>query len=396
MLLASLCGVFFGSIVDHQKKRTAMLMSSVASLTAFLGALLVYLQTPTRILLSLANVEFCIFVVLVLFGAIAGNIRFIALSTLVTILVPEDRRDKANGLVGTFNGLGFAITSVFSGLVIGQLGMLWALIISVSLTALAILHLLGVSFEEPVSEHHETGEPRKVDIKGTIKAINLVPGLMALIFFATFNNFLGGVFMALMDPYGLSLVEVEVWGLLWGVLSFAFIIGGIAVAHRGLGPNPLRTLLLINIVMWSICILFPMRSSIVMLFVGIFVYMALVPAAEAAEQTIIQRVVPLTRQGRVFGFAQSVEMAASPITAFLIGPIAHYWVIPYMTDGAGADTIGAWFGRGPERGIALVFVVAGVIGLIVAVLAMRSRSYRLLSGHYERASASEQVDVVPG
>jgi len=39
----------------------------------------------------------------------------------------------------------------------------------------------------------------------------------ALILFATFNNFLGGVFMSLMDAYGLSLVSVQVWGALWGI-----------------------------------------------------------------------------------------------------------------------------------------------------------------------------------
>ena len=85
----------------------------------------------------------------------------------------------------------------------------------------------------------------------------------------------------------------------------------------------------------------------------------LVPYAEASEQTILQKVVPYERQGRVFGFAQSVEQAASPLTAFLIGPLTQLVFIPFMTDGAGAETIGDWFGTGPERGIALVFVLTG-------------------------------------
>ena len=33
--------------------------------------------------------------------------------------------------------------------------------------------------------------------------------LMLLVMLAAFNNLLGGVFMALMDAYGLSLVSVE-------------------------------------------------------------------------------------------------------------------------------------------------------------------------------------------
>ena len=60
---------------------------------------------------------------LVLAGAIAGNLRAVALSTTVTLLVPEEGRDRANGLVGTANGVAFAITSVFSGLAVGFLGM---------------------------------------------------------------------------------------------------------------------------------------------------------------------------------------------------------------------------------------------------------------------------------
>ncbi len=99
--------------------------------------------------------------------------------------------------------------------------------------------------------------------------------------------------------------------------------------------------------------------------------MFLGPYAEAAEHTTLQKVVPFERQGRVFGFAQSVEQAASPLTAFLIGPLTQFIVIPFMTDGAGADAIGGWFGTGPARGIALVFTLAGLLGVVVTVLALR-------------------------
>ena len=93
--------------------------------------------------------------------------------------------------------------------------------------------------------------------------------------------------------------------------------------------------------------------------------------------------VPPERQGRVFGFAQSVEQAASPVTAFLIGPIAQLIFIPFMTTGAGVDLIGKWFGTGTDRGLALLFTAAGVIGLVVTLLAMRSNAYRSLSQIYK-------------
>ena len=109
----------------------------------------------------------------------------------------------------------------------------------------------------------------------------------------------------------------------------------------------MRIVLIGNMVNWFVCATFTLRSSIVLLTIGMFVWLLLIPVIEAAEQTVLQRSVPFERQGRVFGFAQLVENAASPVTALLIGPIAENYFMPTMTDGAGADLIGDWFGTGP-------------------------------------------------
>ncbi len=105
----------------------------------------------------------------------------------------------------------------------------------------------------------------------------------------------------------------------------------LVVAKQGLGKTPLRTLFLVNVTMWTICIFFTIQSSIILLTVGLFLYLCLIPVVEASEQTILQSVIPLERQGRVFGFAQSVEQAASPVTAFVIGPIAQFVFIPFIS-----------------------------------------------------------------
>ena len=380
MLLLAISGMFFGTFVDRHRRRTSMILSSGLTLAAFALASLVYLVSPNGAS-DLGHVAFWAFTTLILIGAIGGNLRMVALSTTVTLLVPEDRHDRANGLIGTAGGIAFAITSLFSGLAVGFLGMGWCVGISVVLTALVGAHLLTIRIDEPAPASHADG-PRLIDVKGSIRAVRAVQGLFALLLFSMFNNFLAGAFMALLDPYGLSLVSVEEWGVVIAVTSLGFIAGGILVARRGLGPNPVRTLLLVNVVLWTVTILFPIRSELLPLAIGFLIYMTLIPFAEASEQTVIQKVVPFKEQGRVFGFAQTLETAASPVTAFLIGPIAQFWVIPSMTDGWLAETIGPWFGTGPDRAMALIFIVAGVIGLIVTLLALRSRYYRELSETY--------------
>lgn len=50
-----------------------------------------------------------------------------------------------------------------------------------------------------------------------------------------------------------------------------------------------------------------------------------------------------------------------------------------MTDGRGADWIGSWYGTGEERGLALMFTLAGLVGVAATLWAFSSRAYRRLS-----------------
>jgi MFS transporter, DHA3 family, multidrug efflux protein len=399
LVTTALSGIWFGSLVDHHRKKTTMQASSLVSLAFYVVAFTLYQLTPEQTFTNPASVMLWVFVVLSMLGVITGNIRSIALMTLVTLLIPEDRRDRANGLVGTTMGVSFLVTSVISGLLVAAGGMFYVLLLGIAVLGLSVVHLALVRVEERpegTTPDAESTDPQpkqnKVDLRGTLRVVRGVPGLLALIAFSCFNNFLAGVFMALMDAYGLYMMSVQAWGLLWGALSTCFILGGLAVAKTGLSKNPVRLLLLVNVAFWSVTCIFPLQDSVILLTAGMAVYMLLGPYAEAAEQTILQKVVPYQRQGRVFGFAQSVELAASPLTAFLIGPITQLIFIPFMTTGAGADTIGGWFGTGPGRGIALVFVLTGLLGLGVTILALFSRPYRQLSTRY----ADEPEPVLTG
>lgn len=381
-LSSAVIGPVFGTFVDRHRKKTALVLTTAVALASFLVAAAIYVAVDPVHLLRLTSPWFWLLLGSTLFGSVAGQMRGIALSTCVTLLVEDDQRDRANGMVGTTTGISFAITSVFSGIVIGGLGMGWAYAMATALTLAALVHMLRIDIAEGAVEPLAEGAPAwwAVDVRSAVEAIRNVPGLTLLIYLAAFNNLVAGVFMALMDAYGLMLVSVETWGFLFGALSFGFIVGGLAVARWGLGPKPIRVVLAGNLLNWTACSLFALRSSIVWLAIGMLVWFAFMPAIEAAEQTILQRSIPYERQGRVFGFAQLIENAAAPLAAFLMAPLAETVFIPLMTDGRGVDWIGSWFGTGPDRGLGLMFTLAGILGVIVTLVAWTSRSYRRLSG----------------
>lgn len=377
-------GMWFGSLVDHNRKKPIMLASSITSLWFYSVSFAMILMLPESTWTDMWSPWLWIFILISMLGVAAGNIRMIALSTIVTILIPEWERAKANGQVGAVNGLVFTVVSVFSGILIGQLGMTWAVGIVFGLTLALIIHLSTLTFphETHLDDRHE--DDKKMDIRGTIRIIAGISGLFAMIFFAMINNFIGGVFMSLMDAYGLSMVSVELWWVVLAITSTGFIAGGMLVSKYGLGKNPVRTLLLMNLLLWGTCIIFPTVSSIWLVGLGFFAFMLLSPIAEACEQTILQKVVPLERQGRVFGFGQSLENIASPFTAFLVGPLTQFLVIPWLASPEGTIIFGGWWGTTPDRAMALMFVLAGCIGLIITMIAFTTRSYRNLSTSYLR------------
>src|SRR5690606_3257 len=112
MLLVALFSMTFGTIVDRHRKQHVMVFASVITLVAFGVAGGLYLLYPEHQRVDIGGPAFWFFTAIILIGAVVENMRNIALSTTVTLLVPEERHANANGLVGTVQGLAFTVTSV--------------------------------------------------------------------------------------------------------------------------------------------------------------------------------------------------------------------------------------------------------------------------------------------
>ena len=174
MLFIAFFSMIFGTLVDRHRKQVVMVLSSVISAVAFLLAGVLYLLQPESALLDLGRPWFWLFAAVILLGGVVEQLRNIALSTTVTLLVPEERRANANGLVGTVQGIAFLITSVFSGLAIGFLGMGWTLVIAIAAMGGTFVHLLFIRIPEPEPQP-DPDAPGAFDFRGSVAAIRGAP-----------------------------------------------------------------------------------------------------------------------------------------------------------------------------------------------------------------------------
>jgi MFS transporter, DHA3 family, multidrug efflux protein len=82
-------GIWFGSFVDHHPKRYVMIISSLSSLIFYSTGLALLALLPNDTWSNTMNPWLWIFIITTMLGVVAGNIRMIALSTLVTLLIDE-------------------------------------------------------------------------------------------------------------------------------------------------------------------------------------------------------------------------------------------------------------------------------------------------------------------
>jgi DHA3 family multidrug efflux protein-like MFS transporter len=183
LVTTAVTGIWFGSLVDQHAKKTVMQVSAVVSVAFYAVAFTLFVLTPEATFTNAASVRLWIFIVLAMLGVITGNIRSIALQTLVTVLIPEERRDKANGLVGTTLGVSFLVTSVISGLLVAAGGMFYVLLLGIAVLGLSVAHLAFVRVADrpegtagPESDGADQQKPsKKVDLRGTLRVVRSVP-----------------------------------------------------------------------------------------------------------------------------------------------------------------------------------------------------------------------------
>jgi DHA3 family multidrug efflux protein-like MFS transporter len=95
----------FGNIVDHNKKHSVFVWSTIGSTCAYIcGAVIYFLNDPV-VFTSASSWQLWVLIVVLMSGTIIGNMRNIALSTTVSLLLPEPEHGKANGKIGMINGI---------------------------------------------------------------------------------------------------------------------------------------------------------------------------------------------------------------------------------------------------------------------------------------------------
>ena len=117
----------------------------------------------------------------------------------------------------------------------------------------------------------------------------------------------------------------------------------------------------------------------------------------ASNQALWQSKVTPEVQGRVFATQQMVAQATRPLAFLIAGPLADYVFNPWlMPGGMLTGSAGPFIGIGPGRGIALLFVVMGVIKFGVVLAGFLNPHIRQVEDELPDVIVEEKLAAVAG
>ncbi|UTY32013.1 MFS transporter [Treponema putidum] len=349
VLPALLFAPFAGSIADRKKRKAIILLTD--SIDAFLKILIVTL-------LIFNKLELWMVYPLVFISGTLGTFQNPAFGASIPMLVPTDKLTRANGLLQFSSAIQNLLAPVIAGFLYPLIELKGLFIIDFVSFFFALASIAFIKIPQPLIEKTKDSLVLAAlkDLKYAWKYLIQKEGLMQLIVFFAFLNFIANLSMILLGPLMMSVYNSQAYGNVQAGIGLAMLLGGLCSSLIPDTKNKIKRILLIL----SLCSIGPIISGTtlnrIIITAGFFIFMFPVPYVNTLLMSIFQIKIERNVLGRVGALMTAILAAITPIAYLCAGPLADYVFEPLMNE--------------KGRGIGLIFIISGIL-LIISCLLMR-------------------------
>lgn len=355
---------FAGVLVDRWDRKATMAVSDAASGLATLVVLLLFASGRLQVWhLYLTSV----------FSASFQAFQWPAYSAAISTMIPREHYVRASGMLSIAQSASGIAGPAIAGALVASVGLPIVLVIDIVSCIVAVSMLIFVRIPRPVPSIGEQEAGRKWWSQagfGFRYIFSRPPLLSLMMLFVVFNVFAmlcHGVWSALL--LARSGGAATVLGLTESASAVGFGLGGLLLIVWS-GPRRKTTGILWAMVVASVVgsILVGLgRSLPVWAFSGFVGSMAM-PVMNGLSQSVWQCKVPADIQGRVFSARMQLSQVVTPIAMIASGALADRVFEPAMMPGGSLTRLfGPLVGTGRGAGMAVMFIVFGMLGTVAAV-----------------------------
>ena len=349
-----------GVIVDRWDRRWVMLLGVLGS--GLCGAVLAAIAIMGQ--LQLWHIY-----LLLMASSAFQSVQFPALSASITLLVSRRNLSRANGMVSLGTSVAMVGAPVLAGVFLQVIGLTRVLLINVALYAFAVLTLCVVRIARP--EQSSRADSTRSFWSEASHVWRYVTGqreLLALLILFAITNFTTGVVQVLLPPLILSFTTPEALGTIMSAGGVGIVAGSVLLSVWGGPRRKMRAVFIASFVRGVVLFLAVLQLNPVLIGTAAFIFLFCDPVIFTSSQTIWQTKVPVEVQGRAFAMRRLVAWSTLPLAYVVAGPLADRVFEPWMAaQGPLARAVGGVFGAGPGRGIAVLFIVLGVLTVLAVV-----------------------------
>jgi hypothetical protein len=267
---------------------------------------------------------------------------------------------------------------MLAGLLLGIIGLDGIMTIDILTFVFAIGTLLLVHVPQPEVSEEGQGSIWKESVYG-LRYIWERPGLFSLQLLFAGGNLIDYAGFALFAPMILARTGSDelVLGSVQSAGAVGGLVGGLLLSVWG-GPKRRIHGVLAG---WGLAslgmLLMGLGQGLIVWIVASFCYAFFEPIVNGSDQAIWQAKVAPDVQGRVFSTQLLISHGTMPVAMLLVGPLADHVFEPAMMPGGNLAGLFSWLvGVGPGAGIALMIVVAGLLGSLVPLVGYALRGVR--------------------
>lgn len=384
---------FAGTIVDRNNRKMMMILSDFAAgLTTIVVLLLVWSGKLEIWHLYITN-------------AINGafqTFQWPAYSAAISVMIPKEQYGRAHGLTSLSEAGSGIFAPLLAGALLGAVGLQGILLIDIVTFIFAIGTLLFIYVPDPprTKEGQEGAGSFWSETGYGFRYIWKRPSLMGLqlVFFS--GNFLATLAFTAMAAMILYRTDQNAQLYAWVSSAGAIggVLGGLVMSGWG-GPKQKVHGVLLG---WAASgafgmVLMGLGQTWLVWAASSFLGSALVPLVNGSNQAIWQAKVAPDVQGRVFSIRRLIAWVTNPLAQLLVIPLTDGWLEPAMRVEGGLSNRFNWLvGSGPGAGIALLFVVTGILTTVVGLAGYLFPAIRHADTILPDHDALERVESVAG
>lgn len=371
-----------GILADRYDRRLMMVFGDLGST---LGLLFIF------VMMLKGNIELWQIYLGIAISSIFSAFQEPAYKALITDLLPENQYGKASGLMQLASSAQYLISPFLAGIILTMIDIKFVFLIDVTTFLIASSIVIWIRNTSGRTQITKPVQNNMADLREGIQEFSKNKGIVNLVITIMLVLFFVGLLQSLIIPMLLNLTTVKAAGITQSICASGILIGSMFIGLFGSKNKHVKTL---SISLFMSGIFFAnlgLSTNIAFVTLAGFLFFATLPFINTSLEVLIRKNIDNSKQGRVWSIISMVTYLGSIIAYAVSGFLADKIFNPLLeSDGLLVGTAGSIIGVGEGRGIALMFIVSGLMISMIALLIWKNKRIKKLEDIKEQDNELSQ------